>query len=105
LHGEAVAAGMICEAWLSNQLAGLKENELEEITTSLVQLYGSFNVNSIDDHRLIELMRHDKKNEKDAINFTLLDSIGKAVINKKADAADIIEALNYYRTMSRHALS
>lgn len=105
LHGEAVAAGMICEAWLSNQLGELKENELEEITTALVQLYGSFNVNNMDDHRLIELMRHDKKNESGEIRFTLLDSIGKAVINKKATAADIIEALNYYRTMSRHALS
>jgi 3-dehydroquinate synthase len=97
LHGEAVAAGMICESWLSNQLAGLHENELEEITQTLLQLYGSANVNNISDHRLIELMRHDKKNTNGVINFTLLDAIGKPAINKKAVAADIIEALNYYR--------
>lgn len=101
LHGEAVAAGMICEAWMSNQLAGLKENELEEITQTLLQHYGGINVNSLDDHRLIELMRHDKKNENGVIYFTLLDAIGKPVINKKAVATDIIEALNYYRAISQ----
>jgi 3-dehydroquinate synthase len=103
LHGEAVAAGMICEAWMSNQLAGLKENELEEITQSLLQLYPAVNVNSMADHRLIELMRHDKKNESSVIYFTLLDAIGKPALNKKAVATDIIEALNYYRTISQHA--
>jgi 3-dehydroquinate synthase len=103
LHGEAVAAGMICESWMSNQLAGLKEKELDEITQTLLQLYGPVNVDSMSDHRLIELMRHDKKNENGVIYFTLLDAIGKPVINKKAVAADIIEALNYYRTISRHA--
>ena len=103
LHGEAIAAGMICESWMSNQLAGLKENELDEITQTLLQLYGTIDVDSMADHRLIELMRHDKKNENGVIYFTLLDAIGKPVINKKAVAADIIEALNYYRTVSRHA--
>ncbi len=98
LHGEAVAAGMICEAWLSMQLAGLKANELEEITQTLLQLYGGVHVDTVADHRLVELMRHDKKNENGVINFTLLDAIGKPLINKKAVAADIIEALNYYRT-------
>ncbi len=104
LHGEAVAAGMICEAWISNQLAGLQENELDDITHTLLQLYGSINVNMISDHRLIELMRHDKKNENGIIYFTLLDAIGKPVINKKVTAADIIEALNYYRTVSQQAM-
>ncbi len=104
LHGEAVAVGMICEAWMSNQHAGLKENELEEITATLFQLYGSINTDSVSDHRLIELMRHDKKNENGNIYFTLLDGIGKPVINKKAVATDIIEALNYYRTMSLQVL-
>lgn len=102
LHGEAVAIGMICEAWMSNQLAGLKEHELDEITQTLLQLYGAVDVDSMSDHRLIELMRHDKKNESGVIYFTLLDAIGKPVINKKATAADIIEALSYYRTVSKH---
>jgi 3-dehydroquinate synthase len=101
LHGEAVAVGMICESWLSNQLAGLNENELNEITQTLLQLYGPINVDTISDHRLIELMRHDKKNENGVIYFTLLDGIGKPLIHKKAVAADIIEALNYYRTISK----
>ncbi|MDQ3108762.1 MAG: 3-dehydroquinate synthase [Bacteroidota bacterium] len=104
LHGEAVVVGMICESWMSNQLAGLKENELEEITQSLLQLYGTVEIDPMTDHRLIELMRHDKKNENGIIYFTLLDAIGKPVINKKAAATDIIDAINYYRTVSKLAI-
>ncbi|NTV83800.1 MAG: 3-dehydroquinate synthase, partial [Bacteroidales bacterium] len=33
LHGEAVAAGMICEAYLSTEIAGLAGDELSEIST------------------------------------------------------------------------
>ena len=100
LHGEAVAIGMICESWLSNQIAGLHEDELSEITQVILGLYGTTNIDESYNHRLIELMRHDKKNVNGAINFTLLDAIGKPVINKKAVASDIIEAINYYRYMS-----
>lgn len=102
LHGEAVAIGMICEAFLSVRIAGLNEAVLNDITKVLLWLYGPLELEDEADHRLIELMRHDKKNEKSEINFTLLESAGKAVINKKASAKDIIEALHYYRFSARH---
>lgn len=104
LHGEAVVAGMICESWLSHKLAGLSETDLDDVTQTLLQLYGTLNLESISDHRLIELMRHDKKNESGAIYFTLLHAIGKPIIHKKATPADIIEALNYYRTISHYVI-
>ncbi|MGL4597393.1 MAG: 3-dehydroquinate synthase, partial [Bacteroidia bacterium] len=81
LHGEAVAAGMICEAWLSNQQAKLSADELEDITQFIVQRYLPIAIDGDADHRLIELMRHDKKNEGGKIRFTLLDRIGQAKWN------------------------
>ena len=101
LHGEAVVAGMICEAWLSNQLVGLAKNELDEIARTLLNIYGHIQLDSVADHRLIELMRRDKKNDSGVIYFTLLEAIGKPVINKSVVAADIIEALNYYRSIAQ----
>jgi len=96
LHGEAVAAGMVCEAYLSHKLNKLPRKELEEITQFILGLFKDTTLGQMDFHRLIELMKHDKKNGKGDINFSLLSSIGKCEINKKAKADQIIEALNYY---------
>lgn len=97
LHGEAVAAGMIAEAYLSHKLAGLPAQQLENLTSFILRIFDPVVLDPIADHRLLELMRHDKKNEKGRINFTLLNAIGKAVFDRFADAALVREALRYYR--------
>ena len=38
-HGEAIAIGMICEAWLSHKKSGLSSQELKEITDVTTALY------------------------------------------------------------------
>jgi 3-dehydroquinate synthase len=97
LHGEAVAVGMIAESYISMIRNGLRLEELNEITGFIRRHYGLINLEPIADHRLIELMRHDKKNEKGVMNFTLLNRIGDCSINKSADGKLIQEALDYYR--------
>jgi len=42
LHGEAIAAGMICEAWLSQQKCGLNQSELDTIVKTILQVYGIY---------------------------------------------------------------
>lgn len=96
LHGEAIAAGMVCEAYLSNKICKLSSSELKEITHFITDKYKTIQLDETDFQRLIELMRHDKKNEKGDINFSLLSAIGKCEINKKAKADQIIESLKYY---------
>ncbi|MFL5762541.1 MAG: 3-dehydroquinate synthase [Bacteroidia bacterium] len=96
LHGEAIAAGMICEAYLSHKICRLSLAELEEITEFIFSKYKTLKLDENDLHRLIELMRHDKKNDKGDINFSLLSGIGKCEINKKAKADQIIASLKYY---------
>ncbi|MBI3512235.1 MAG: 3-dehydroquinate synthase [Bacteroidetes bacterium] len=103
LHGEAVAMGMICEAWLSKEYCGMSDEELEEITTNILQHYEMIDLDDVANNRVIELMRHDKKNEKGEISFSLIKNIGQPVINKKIPAADIMEALNYYRFTATHS--
>ncbi len=96
LHGEAIAVGMVCEAYLSHKICKLSAEELREITQFIIDKYKAVKLDAMDAHRLIELMRHDKKNEKGEISFSLLSSIGKCEINKSAKADLIIDSLKYY---------
>ena len=61
LHGEAVAAGMICEAWLSEKYNGLDSSKRIAIQEFLMSLYPKLAINKtmIDD--LLSLMFFDKK--------------------------------------------
>jgi len=98
LHGEAIAIGMICEAYLSVKKGGLGKTELSEITSFLLDTYRPVNnFDKFDDLRLVELMRHDKKNRGEGINFALLKRIGQAQYDKKCSVELIREALRYYR--------
>lgn len=104
LHGEAVAMGMICESWISVQASGLPMEEHEEIVRNISEYFPLQVVNPTDDHRLLELMRHDKKNVKGDIRMVLLKSIGTCYTGKTVETAQIIAALAYYRSLANAEL-
>lgn len=95
-HGEAVAIGMICEAYLSTEVAKLSKTELTEITNTILGFYPKYEIATTQFHFLLELMKHDKKNENNQINFSLLNKIGEGVIDGEVGIEQIIDALNYY---------
>jgi 3-dehydroquinate synthase len=97
-HGEAIAIGMICEAYLSKVLNKLSDDELNDITQFLLKIYGTYNIEQFDVQSLIALMRQDKKNDGDEINFTFLPKIGEVAVNCTATPQYIIESLNYYKS-------
>lgn len=99
LHGEAVAAGMICEAWLSMHLELLAEHDLERITAQLWDLFPKYNLQTTDEHRIVELMRNDKKNAFGEMRFTLLTGIGSAKVDVPISAELVRKALAYYRSL------
>ncbi len=96
LHGEAIAIGMVCEAYLSNKTVKLSNDALEEITSFILSVYKPVILEETDFDRIIELTLHDKKNENGIINFSLISSIGKCEINKTATIDSIKESLKYY---------
>ena len=102
LHGEAVAIGMICECYLSYKLCKLSKDELKEITEFILRNFEPVVIDKMDSHRLIEIMKHDKKNDKGDFNFSLLSSIGTCEINKKVSPQLIVESLNYYSKEVKH---
>ena len=98
LHGEAIAAGMICESYLSLE-KGLSETDLEQITQFLLKHYGKFDFERDIYPKLLKLMQQDKKNETTEINFTMLKSPGEALFNQFSVESEIIASLEYYRQL------
>lgn len=99
LHGYAVAYGMIAELYLSFKKTGFGEPELKSIARWLRDQYGWYAIAEEDYKPLYELMTHDKKNEGARINFTLLSSVGRAVIDQDCTRELIFEAFDYYRSL------
>jgi 3-dehydroquinate synthase len=100
LHGEAIAIGMICEAYLSFKKNKLPETQLHKITMMLLDHYPVYAFGEEDFDSLIGLMRKDKKNKKNLFFFTLLQDIGKADYNIECREDELIEALHFYRRIS-----
>jgi len=98
-HGEAVAIGMICEAWLSNKKTGLPDAELAEITSVLSSLYPKHQIDKSSFKELFNLMQKDKKNQNGQINCTLLTCIGQYSIDNICTENELCDSLRYYVTL------
>lgn len=100
LHGEAIAAGMICEAYLSHKINGLSSEDLQEVVKRFDQFFERYPVASGMHEELLLLMQNDKKNESKKVGFALLSAIGKCDYNLFVDEAAIIESLDFYKNLS-----
>ena len=99
LHGEGVAMGMITEAWLSGQAGLLGQGAVDEIATYCLSVYGHQTIPSGCFGELVALMRQDKKNEAQEINFTFLRGLGAAAVNQTATVEEITRSLQYYNSL------
>lgn len=98
-HGEAVAIGMVCEAWLSYVKAGLSMQELDEISNVLTGLYPKYDLDETCHPVLNTLMKTDKKNQNGLINCTLLHKIGQCSIDHICTEDELCDSLRYYANL------
>lgn len=96
LHGEAVAAGMVIEAYLSHQTLDLTNKDFEEITTFYEQLELDLSFTTIEVDQIIALMAHDKKNVGGEIRFVLLNAIGQYKTDCVVTLEDIRNGFKLY---------
>jgi 3-dehydroquinate synthase len=101
LHGEAIAAGMICEAYISHRLCGLPYKELQEIIEGFVQYFSYYHFDNKFYNEIAALTQFDKKNRGSKIGITLLKHIGETIPNQFCDVALIIESLEFYSGLSK----
>ena len=96
LHGEAIAIGMVLEAFLSHQLCGLSENDLKSIKKTFTEFYEKCEFMDEDIKSILNLLKHDKKNTHGRVNFVLLETIGKCRFDVEVNEALIIDAFTFY---------
>ncbi len=97
LHGYAVAWGLVCELYLSSAYCSFPTETMREVVRFIDSHYGKFPVTCDDYSELLALMKHDKKNVGDEVQFALLSDVGKIRINLTMDKNRICEALDFYR--------
>jgi 3-dehydroquinate synthase len=96
LHGEAVAAGMICELLLSIEILDLDEWHTSTLILQLIQDFKPALYKRSEIPAIIRMMRHDKKNTDGIFMFSLLRTIGKCEINIPVEEELIEEVLIKY---------
>ena len=95
LHGEAVAAGMVQAAELSQKIGWLTIEEVARIKRILTLANLPIEAPPIDTQTALSLMGHDKKVKHGQIRLILLKSLGKAVLTNDFDAKLLTEVLSH----------
>jgi 3-dehydroquinate synthetase len=78
LHGEAIAIGLICEAFLAHEKGMLGEDDFKDITRYLLKVFGKVSLVPKEDEAIAKLTAQDKKNKDNKIMCVLLEGIGNA---------------------------
>ena len=93
LHGEAVAAGSMMAADLSQRMGWLSNSEVARIQNSFVAANLPVAAPKLGVDRYLDLMGLDKKVENGKIRLVLQQGIGKSVITSDYDAQKLRETL------------
>jgi 3-dehydroquinate synthase len=96
-HGTAVAAGIWLEALMARQQEVLSQADFEQISALIDRHFEPLMFSKDGVHEIAGLCRFDKKNQhRDSVNFVLLQSAGKAVVDGQATTEEILFALSTY---------
>jgi len=76
-HGQAISIGMTYASVISEKITGFKE--AERVAKLLLQ-YNLPTFSAFDRKKVFDVLKMDKKREKNEINYVLLDKIGKGVV-------------------------
>nr|MBI1229912.1 3-dehydroquinate synthase [Cytophagales bacterium] len=99
LHGEAIAIGMLTEAYLSNKFLRMSPYELKTIEEMILPIYGKREIPAADFESIVDLCFQDKKNEGAVLNFSLLRRIGDCEYNINVGREEVSQSLSYYNEL------
>jgi len=87
LHGEAVAAGMVLAARLSQRMGHMEAADVARTVELLARAGLPVEAPDLGLERYLDLMGHDKKVEGGRLKFVLLDGVGSAFVGEAPQAA------------------
>ncbi len=93
LHGEAIALGMLAEAYLSKKYCDLPIGDFKTIESEILHRFQTKSYTDLAHEKMVKLMKNDKKNEEDEIRMSLLTANGKATYNINVSEEDCYFAL------------
>ena len=96
LHGEAVAAGIIMESFLSKILCNFDKKKVDEIKKFINSHFDKIIIRGEEIPEIIKIMSFDKKNLDNIPRFVLIKEIGTIEIGKKVNEKDIVSAFEFY---------
>jgi|APTNR8051073442_1049403.scaffolds.fasta_scaffold00001_225 3-dehydroquinate synthase len=99
LHGEAVAAGLIAEAYLAMKHQLLDGPSLQQILTYVFKIFGKLPLQENQLKEVARLCLQDKKNRGNSVLCVLLDGIGRASWDKEISLGEIEDSLSFYRSL------
>ena len=92
-HGECVALGTVCAAYISHKRSMLSDEEFYEIRDMFVPFGLPISLDPFDQKKVCSYIGHDKKNTGSGLKFILLKKIGKAVIETDVSEEEIEDAV------------
>lgn len=95
-HGEAIAIGMVCESYISNQLLEFPKEKLLEVRELIDSMYEKVVIEDEDLSEILDFLKHDKKNVNGQVNFVLLNDYEKFKIDCKVSTELILESIQFY---------
>ena len=96
LHGEAIAIGMICEAYISYTKGNLSKEDCQAIKTYICSIFGKPVIDPKHIEPILALTLQDKKNLKGKVKFALLEAIGSCGYDYDVHANEMIASIEYY---------
>ncbi len=98
-HGEAIAIGMICEAYLSYRRELLEEKDMRQVVSYLLAVYGKSQIQETDFEDIVALTKQDKKNQYDQVQFALIGPVGQCSFDIAIGEKEMMEALAFYASL------
>lgn len=97
LHGEAIAVGMVMEAFMAHERKMIDSETLSQIEEFIFSEYGKV---LIAENEIADILHHtaqDKKNKGKDVRFSLLDGNGSCSFDVVCSTSEMKNAINYYR--------
>lgn len=98
MHGEAVAAGLIAEAYIAVKKELLTKAELQHVAAYIISVFGKLTVDETSIPEIARLSLQDKKNKDNRILCVLPKGIGNATWDVTITLEEIIDALRFYKS-------
>ncbi|GAB4012376.1 3-dehydroquinate synthase [Spirosoma migulaei] len=102
LHGEAIAVGMVAEAFIAFQKKMIDQELLNATEEYIFSVYGNVRLVDDDIEPILALTLQDKKNRGREVRMSLLDGPGSCAFDVLVTPSEMRRGLEFYRGLNKN---